>query len=110
MSYLNSIQAEQGWPILNLCHFVQTRWLSLGQSLERILTIWNSLVYYMNQKPPFPGMTDKKYKSFSDLLEDRFFRLEIICLSAITVFSRKSYNRYVGVTKTINSVCHYGLL
>ena len=83
VAYLNLIQEENGWPVLNLCHYVQTQWLSLGQSLERLLTIWDSVTYYMKQKPPCPGMTHKKYESFSKLFEDKFFKLQIICLSAI---------------------------
>ena len=49
VAYLNALQAEQGYKILTLCHYVSTRWLSLGQSLERLLALWDSLVCYMGK-------------------------------------------------------------
>ena len=47
---LNRIQEELSRPKLHLKKYVSTRWLSLGQSLQRLLHIWDSLTEYMVRK------------------------------------------------------------
>ena len=68
--------------ILSPKHFVKTRWLSMGESLKRILEIWDSLSKYMNAKPKF-GVTKSKYEEFVNLFESRNFKAQIQVLSAI---------------------------
>ena len=43
---LRRIQEEKGLKVLYPKKLAQTRWLSLGQALKRLLEIWESLVYY----------------------------------------------------------------
>lgn len=46
VSYLHNIQSEREFPMLSPKHYVKTRWLSLGESLQRLLIIWDSLIEY----------------------------------------------------------------
>jgi len=41
------IQRKLGQEKLLLCRYVETRWLSLGLSLERLLQVWPGLIEYM---------------------------------------------------------------
>ena len=43
---LKVIQDQHNLPIISLKHYAKTRWLSLGDSLERIVQIWDSLKLY----------------------------------------------------------------
>ena len=45
---LKNIQIENGWPTLSLKPYIKTRWLSLGDSLKRLILIWESLTALMS--------------------------------------------------------------
>ena len=83
VAYLFKVQREGGFKILGLKNFVKTRWLSLGESLERLLIIWDSLIEYMKQKPKFSGLKKVKYDYFSSLLENKAFKMKIIVWAGI---------------------------
>ena len=62
---LKQVQRENQLKVLCPKKFVKTRWLSLGESLERLIEIWPSLVLYMDT------MTDKKGVFVSKFLKDK---------------------------------------
>jgi len=47
------IQEEAGLPVLKLKNYAKTRWLSIGESMERAVGIWGSLVLYFEHFFPF---------------------------------------------------------
>jgi len=53
VAYLLNLQKENKLRQLNLKPYAKTRWLSLGQSLDRLLIIWGSLVLYMKKNQSF---------------------------------------------------------
>jgi len=80
--------ADLVWPGLALigpepAWSEKKKWLSFGESLERLLLLWDLLTHYMKQKPKFSGMTNEKYENFIRLFEDKFFKLQITYLSKI---------------------------
>ena len=75
---LMKIQSELNMPKKGLCHYVKTRWLSLGLSLTRILEIWESLRKHMESKPSYSGMKKFDYNKFIKLFKDPCFKLKII--------------------------------
>jgi len=83
IAYLHNLQLDNNFKVLSPKHYVQTRWLSLGQSLERILEIWESLVCYMKLKPKFQGVTNAQYEEFISLLENKTFKLKIVFITGI---------------------------
>ena len=48
--HLNTIQEENGLPKLFPVKLAKTRWLSLDQSLARVIEIWKSLLIYFEEK------------------------------------------------------------
>ena len=82
VSLLNHIQDEEDLQQYTLCHYVKTRWLSLGSSLKRLLVIWKSLELYMSQSNP-PGIKKDDDKNFLAHLSDDIFHMKIIFLSGI---------------------------
>ena len=54
------IQAANNQPCLYPKKWIKTRWLSLGETLNRLLKIWNSLTLYMENNLP------KSYKNGSE--------------------------------------------
>ena len=62
---LKQVQRENQLKVLCPKKFVKTRWLYLGESLERLIEIWPSLVLYMDT------MTDKKGVFVSKFLKDK---------------------------------------
>ena len=81
ISKLIRIQINNKLSQLQPIFYVETRWLSLGQSLSRILSIWDSLKIYMNKEGKAKSKEKKKF--LNDLLNDPLFKLKIICLSGI---------------------------
>ena len=77
IAYLNTIQLDNGFKVLNPKRYADTRWLSLGQSLDRLIEIWDSLIVYMNSKPKYVGVQDKVYEDFIESLQNPIFRLYI---------------------------------
>ena len=92
VSLLMKLQQNEGQKELNLVHYLENRWLSLGLSLERLLTIWPSLKIYM-EKPNPPGINVTDHKLFKTAFADQSFHIRIIFLSSI-VKKVSSYNRY----------------
>ena len=83
-AHLMKIQSEHNnLPKKGLCHYVKTRWLSLGLSLTRILEIWESLLKYMESKPSYSGMKKFDYNKFIKLFKDPCFKLKIIFLESV---------------------------
>ena len=82
-AYLSKIQRENNFKVISPIHYKETRWLSLGLSLHRIILIWESLIKYMRDKPKFSGVKPATYNYFIELLEDKVFRLQIMCLTNI---------------------------
>lgn len=87
---LSKIQTKLGNPKLLPRHYVKTRWLSLGESLGRLITIWPSLIEYMKKMTPSSIKRRKKkattiqkfdYKYYLGLLENEHFYLQIVFLS-----------------------------
>jgi len=83
VAYLHKIQLEKGYSLLSPKHYIKTRWLSIGESLNRLLLIWHSLIDYMRKRPPFPGMKKEKYDEFTKLLENKEFKLQIIFMNKV---------------------------
>jgi len=80
---LQRIQKENGLKILSNKKYIKTRWLSLGASFSRLLEIWDSVELYMKQKSSYPGVPKEKYDEFIKLMQDKVFKLNIICLGGI---------------------------
>jgi len=79
---LSRIQKEENLPNVGLKKYVESRWLSLGLSLKRLLQIWNSLIIYM-EKPIIIGKDKEKTEKFRELLNDKYFKLRTIFLSGV---------------------------
>lgn len=109
---LKAIQKEGGYRILMPLRYVKTRWLSLGDSLARIIEIWPSLQVYMNTYAREKGvriskvieeindadieLTQVNYKNISSLLNSDIFYCKISFLSLII-------NRLNGYNKAFQS-------
>jgi len=90
---LEAIQEANGRPVLGLRNYVPTRWMSLGESIERLLCIWNSLKDYMEISKKGENKVEKgKKKHFFFLLNDATFKLEM------------QYLNYIMEKKSINSI------
>ena len=59
---LSQIQRKENFAELSLRKYVETRWLSLGTSLKRLLKIWPSLIEYMNQPKVLEKSLRKRFK------------------------------------------------
>lgn len=57
---LKELQTKAGTPHLGVLHYIETRWLSMGDSLERILEIWNDLQAYFEE---FGSQKEKNFFS-----------------------------------------------
>lgn len=104
LAFLNNLQIENKLAILCPKRYVETRWLSLGESLARLLTIWPSLIKYMKEKPSFVSITKQKYEEFSKLLENKMFRLQIVFLSSIIGRINKVNAKLQGQTLEIQNL------
>jgi len=81
---LKRIQEENNMEILLLKEYGQTRWLSLGQCMERLLKIWPSLELYTSKTIERKKLTSKFAKSVKKLdsfLKNKVFKLKIMALS-----------------------------
>ena len=84
-SLLAQTQAEmpegtcKGLPL----DYCDTRWLSLSESLDRLLNIWPSLTKYMEKMNSTPKHRTSETQNFEDLLQSEIFRLQILCLKEI---------------------------
>jgi len=50
--FRTDVQQNEDLAQLSLCHYVETRWLSLGLSLNRFIQIRPSLKLYMEKTNP----------------------------------------------------------
>ena len=82
ISFLSKIQQNENLAQLSICHYVETRWLSLGLSLNRLIQIWPSLKLYMEKTNP-PKIKKKDREFLVDNLTDQVFQLKILFLSLI---------------------------
>jgi len=82
---LKQLQCKNSRPILGIKKYVSNRWLSLGESLQRLIEIWDDLLEYMNFQDESPKYEKNKaqYKEFAKLLENQTFRWKIRALYAI---------------------------
>jgi len=116
VSFLNKTQKEKNLPVLCPKHYVKTRWLSLGQSIERLINIWESLIEYMKKEPSFAGVKKSKYKKLLLQLEDKQFKLQIILFAGIvkqineTNIEFQNQHMEIGNLKTELFKCLKGLL
>ena len=80
---LARIQANLGENKLLPKNYIKTRWLSLGESLSRLLKIWGSLIIYMETGKNEEGLKKFDFKYYLDLLQDQLFFLKIVFLTNI---------------------------
>lgn len=91
---LLKIQEANSMPRKGLCHYVKTRWLSLGFSLSRILQIWESLTLYMENKPKGSALKKFDNEKYFNLLKDPMFKLKIIFFNAVVKRINNTSIRY----------------
>ena len=91
---LAKIQDENNLATKKLKRYVKTRWLSFGNSLERLVDIWESLQIYMEymnknkqvdkkSKSEDEEIVEIDYKWFFDLLNNESFKVQINLLTYI---------------------------
>jgi len=98
ISFLSKIQQGEDLTQLSLCHYVDTRWLSLGLSLNRLIQIWPSLKLYVDKaKPPRLKKKDKEY--LNEKLIDPIFYLKVLFLSQ--VLNKTNSVNVIFQTKTL---------
>ena len=83
VAYLQDIQLDNNFRILAPKRYVKTRWLSLGETIKRLLEIWNSLILYIQAKPKDLGAKETKYSEFLLILQDDFFKKKIQILGCL---------------------------
>jgi len=80
---LFQIEKKNNLKELGIKKYIKIRWLSLGETLSRLLEIWDSILVYMKEKPYYPGVQKKNYDDWIKLLEDKGFKYKLICLNGI---------------------------
>jgi len=71
--------------------YVKVRWLSLGESLKRLLDIWQDLLDYMELGIHIAtGKEKQKCEKFSKKLKDKGFQTKIIILSSLLTIINRS--------------------
>ena len=86
VAQLYQVQFEKKRPVLGLKRYVATRWLSLGESVQRLLLIWDDILEYMkNLKEKTSNFEIKREKEdeFLKILEDKHYRIKIRILGAL---------------------------
>ena len=83
IAFLHKIQKENILRVLGLKHYVKTRWLSLGLSLERLILIWDPLILYMKQEPNFTELKKTQFEKFLLQLKDNEFKMKILVFSCL---------------------------
>lgn len=104
VAFLLKIQKENNLKQLNLKYYVKTRWLSLGQSLERLLKIWDSLILYMKAKPSFIGLKNSTFNKFLVLLESKEFKIKMKVWTSILLRLNEFNERFQGQTLEIQNL------
>ena len=81
IAILTKIQRENNLPELVPIKYVNSRWLSLGSSLTRLVKIWDGIKLYMKKKPDVKSIKKVNYEEFLEFFEDQKFKLIIVFLS-----------------------------
>jgi len=85
--FVDTVQVKNDLIRLNPKHFAKTRWLSFGESLERLLKIWDSLEIFMKNTSNKKSVEKKERltcKGFLKFFEDLDFKIKISFLSTIS--------------------------
>jgi len=94
---LLKLQKENNFDVLLLRKYIKTQWLSLSNSLTRLLQIWDSLKLYMTNIMPQNNHVQQKMKGFQSLMENDLLKLKLQFLSfvvnKINEFSIKLQNQ-----------------
>lgn len=81
---LTIIQTVKGMRILSPTKYVETRWLSLGKSLETLTEIWPALqVFFEMEVERKRGATKLKCKSLLTKLQSNAYRARIVLLNGL---------------------------
>jgi len=78
---LEEIQIENNLPQLTVLNFVLTRWLSMRETVKRILDIWKSLILYFSQHG------SKKEKDYCTPSNEVYLRILYILLDQINGYN-----------------------
>ena len=129
---LRKIQRENNYKELLLKSYIKTRWLSLGDSLKRLIEIWGSLIHYMEflkNKNKRKEQQEKEEEekdeiiledssddeeedqfkkldptNFLELLNDQSFYMHIVFISFIINQINEFNTRFQSQTLEINQV------
>jgi len=82
VAVLYSIQKRHNLPLLKPKKYGKTRWLSLNETIERLIEIWDSLKIYMNEQ--------KQCLNIQEMLNSEKFYLHICFIHNIL----KRLNKY----------------
>ena len=120
---LKQVQRENQLKVLCPKKFVKTRWLSLGESLERLIEIWPSLILYMNTMTEKKGvfiskflkekrnddneLTTVNYEKIANLLNNELFQLEIRFLYLIIKSINIANQRFQSKALEISCLKYY---
>ena len=111
---LARIQRENNLEVLSLKPYIKTRWLSLGNSLQRLINIWESLVLYtecLNKEKP--KMRPKSYdnqlqaldsKVMNSLLRDPAFYAKIVYIYSMIKEINNTNERLQGHSLSITTL------
>jgi len=111
-SYLAKLQLDHKLPIKKLKKFVSTRWLSFGESLQRLIDIWESLLIYMEnmetnkvkekEKNQDEELVNIDYKWFISKLNNHRFYLEMnflaYLISKLNHFNTTLQNQHLEIS------------
>ena len=88
---LKELQIQNELEKLALARFVDSRWLSLGESIDRLLIMWPSLVIYFEEtKENSKKQNDENVDFILSLLKGENFRLKMSFLNIIIEKINKS--------------------
>ena len=82
LATLQKIEKENDFPALAPVEYVESRWLSLGSSLTRLLKIWDTILLYMQTKPNVKSVKKINYDEFIELMESKRFKCQITFLAS----------------------------
>ena len=100
---LLNIQRQNFLPQLRPVFYVKTGWLSIGQTTERLILIWDALKIYMAKK--FKSQNEhEKCQEMYVLLSDDVFKPKIILLSDLLKKLNKTNGTYQSQYLEIQSL------
>ena len=98
-SILKRIQLSRGRSIfLNVISYTQVRWLSLVESVERIIDIWTDLKLY------FDEFGDSEEKKFFSLQNEAYLRMLLILLDQLTFYNKIFQGTDLTYEKVLDSI------